>query len=933
LAVVAGDWAESAKGGEDANALWTHIASSKARVRWQFRMMAQLEQPAWFQRLDCQWGARWVRCALQVNPYSYAVRHGRPSAGSEAEYNAQLVEALLAAGVELIAITDHYRVQESVSLVAAARDAGITTLLGFEASTSEGVHWLCIFSEDCDAGTIDRRIGQCGVEADDAAASPIGTLDSLELLRKCDEDWKAACIAAHATYDNGLLKHLSGQARIRVWASDAMVAAAIPGSPTTLPSPYREIVLNVDDQHRRDRRAAILNAGDVSSPADVTRPGATCRLKLSELSLDAVRQAFLDPQLRVRLDSDEEDEARPTVSAVHWDGGFLSGEIVQLADELTVLVGAPGAGKSTVIETLRAAFELEPASPRARADHQAIVAQVLKPQTTISVVVRYPTPTPTTYVVERTLPNPARVLRADTWELSGLGLNDLQPALQIYGQHEVAELAEDAARRTQLLESFVSPRPERDARIAELRDELSQLRQTILAESRGFDDVETQLSLLPGQEEKLQRYEEAGVAQKLELQTQFDREDRAIKLAESRLDEFERSLDAFAASLPLAAVADGNGEVAESPFLSTLQRLDLALEKVSVAATGPIAQMRGELAAARAQAADVFSAWKDRRAAGDAELRETKEALQDSAIDAESFRQLRARVDELKALRPTRREHEDALARARASRSELLAEHERLVAESVRDYERAAARVSGQLARMVQVTVESAPDHEGVEGLLRQHGGRLAEALELFRNDTNFSARDLAERLRQGKDALQQRWNLSDAQVDRLTQVGEAEVLQLEELEPCVYTRVDLNVSIGEDEVRWQSLESLSKGQKATAILLLLLLDSEAPLVVDQPEDDLDNRFIAERIVPAVRQKKAARQFVFSTHNANVPVLADAELIVGLTPGETTGGAERARVRPEDRGSIDAPTVKHLVEERLEGGRKAFLERRRKYGL
>ena len=54
-------------------------------------------------------------------------------------------------------------------------------------------------------------------------------------------------------------------------------------------------------------------------------------------------------------------------------------------------------------------------------------------------------------------------------------------------------------------------------------------------------------------------------------------------------------------------------------------------------------------------------------------------------------------------------------------------------------------------------------------------------------------------------------------------------------------------------------------------MLLLLLLESEAPLVVDQPEDDLDNRFITEGVVPIMRQEKRRRQFVFSTHNANIP--------------------------------------------------------------
>ena len=72
-------------------------------------------------------------------------------------------------------------------------------------------------------------------------------------------------------------------------------------------------------------------------------------------------------------------------------------------------------------------------------------------------------------------------------------------------------------------------------------------------------------------------------------------------------------------------------------------------------------------------------------------------------------------------------------------------------------------------------------------------------------------------------------------------------------------------------------------------MLLLLLLESDAPLIIDQPEDDLDNRFITEGVVPKMREEKRRRQFVFSTHNANIPVLGDAELIVGLA---ATGGGD-----------------------------------------
>ena len=99
-----------------------------------------------------------------------------------------------------------------------------------------------------------------------------------------------------------------------------------------------------------------------------------------------------------------------------------------------------------------------------------------------------------------------------------------------------------------------------------------------------------------------------------------------------------------------------------------------------------------------------------------------------------------------------------------------------------------------------------------------------------------------------------------------------------------------------------------------------------------KPEDDLDNRFITEGVVPKIREEKCRQQFVFATHNANIPVLGDAELILGLAAsGEGKEG--RAKIATEHMGSIDSKPVRELVEEILEGGKDAFEMRRSKYGF
>jgi len=153
----------------------------------------------------------------------------------------------------------------------------------------------------------------------------------------------------------------------------------------------------------------------------------------------------------------------------------------------------------------------------------------------------------------------------------------------------------------------------------------------------------------------------------------------------------------------------------------------------------------------------------------------------------------------------------------------------------------------------------------------------------------------------------------------------------MEEIEFPISTDLQLNVS-SKDSPTWRSLDNLSTGQKATALLLLLMHRGDSPLVIDQPEDDLDNRFIYEDIVPRLRATKGKRQVIVSTHNANIPVLGDADQIVSLA-AEDDGGGVAGRIIEDGLGSIDHPPVRAMVEELLEGGREAFNTRRYLYGF
>jgi len=126
--------------------------------------------------------------------------------------------------------------------------------------------------------------------------------------------------------------------------------------------------------------------------------------------------------------------------------------------------------------------------------------------------------------------------------------------------------------------------------------------------------------------------------------------------------------------------------------------------------------------------------------------------------------------------------------------------------------------------------------------------------------------------------------------------------------------------------------EKASPGQQASALLRLLLRQAIGTLIIDQPEDDLDNRVMME-IVRLIRRSKTTRQLIFSTHNPNLVVNGDADkvMVMRATVPEDRAGPTAARIRAEVDGAIETPAVRHEITRIMEGGMEAFALRSRKY--
>ena len=874
-------------------------------------------------------GARFYRCALQVNPFAYHGRHAKQTAfQTEADYNAAIVEACRTNNIEAIAVTDHFRVSDSLGLINAARAAGIFVFGGFEASSNDGIHFLCLYDPDKDS--LERMSGELGVRNNNTL-SPNGNKNCLELM-ECVREQGGITVAAHVASDSGLLATLEGQPRMNAWKSPDLYACALPGPVGEAPQNVRGILGNKDAAHRRERPVAVINASDVNSAEALAELRSSCFIKMSALSVEGLRQAFLDPGSRIRLHSDQAPEPHAEFIAMAWEGGFLEGTRLHFNGNLNVLIGGRGTGKSTIIESLRYVLAIDPIGEEANKAHQGVLKHVLMSGTKVSLLVRSHHPAKHDYTIERTVPNPP-VVKDENGDILNLAPREVAPGVEVFGQHEISELTKSREKLTLLLERFVERDPNAGAQKAKLRLDLERSRGRIADVQRELKLIEERLALLPSLEETQKRFQDAGLEERLKEKSLLVREERILATIKERLTPIETVRQESAGLLPIDTAFLSAKALEGLPNSAMLIEGAAILDRVTAELQKIAGKIERTLTSADADVSALRARWDERKQAAEATYQALLRELQKSKIDGEEFILLRRQIEELRPLREKKESLTRDLATYQANRRNLLDEWNNLQAAEYRALAKAAKRVSKKLADRVRAMVTMGGNREPLEKLLRDEiGGNLAALLDRLRSRDSLSLLDLAQRCREGKDSLISNYGLPSAAAERIAQAAPDVFMRLEELELPATTKIELNTSSEGEPETWQTIEALSTGQKATAVLLLLLLESEAPLVVDQPEDDLDNRFITEGVVPTMKNEKRKRQFVFSTHNANIPVLGDAELIIGLSTriqdGNVQGWSDERHM-----GSIDMQPVREMVEEILEGGKTAFEMRRQKYGF
>ena len=909
-------------------------------------------------------GARWWKCDFHSHtPASNDYGKGPDQESLRDISPRQWLLNYMQVGVDCVVVTDHNSgawindLKAELEELEAERPEEYRPLYvfpGVEISVHGGVHLLAILDRDKKTSDIDSLLGAVGFPSDaKGSSSQVTTKSFLEVVQAITAVGGLA-IPAHVDRCNGLLR-LQGTTLGQILDCKNIFAIELIDTAFEKPQLYVEKGLHWTE---------ILGS-DAHHPSGVSGqqyPGSHYTwVKMGTPGLEGLRLALLDGALSVsRSDSDVEDpnaHSSLTLDSVEINRARYMGRSqsfnIGFNPWFNAIIGGRGTGKSTAVEFLRIALRRTEELPEVLQDEFKQYGQVymdredsglLTSDAAIRVIYRKDRDR---FLIQWNPSgnlDPIKIEKNGMWQHADGDIQQRFP-VRIYSQKQVFQLA----RMPHALLKIINDAP--DVGFQTWTEEWKKEESSFLslrARAReieaGLDEEQRLRGELDDVKRKLAIYEQSGHADVLKTYQLKKRQQRDVEVWEDDWTSTGEQLRGIAAGI----VPD---RLEENNFDST-EPSDIEFHRLSERIRERMNEIRKSLEALADHADEVVEAWRRDRndsawyknveEAIDA-YRKSRESLdKEDAGDLEdygSFVQRRQEIEQrLKVLDENKVQVGELRSQAKLRLDRLLAIRQELTA-SRRSF--LATVLQGNT--FVRIQVVPYGDRETVEGEFRRliqkedgsfgndigmpDGGGLLGALyesagaELFEQNlmkTKNYIKNIASGDENGTDLADQRF-----------------ANHVRKLPPEVFDRLDLwfpedslkvEYSAGGDGRQFRSIQEGSPGQKTAALLAFLLSYGDEPLILDQPEDDLDNHLIYDLIVTQLREVKRSRQVIVVTHNANIVVNGDAELVVALN-------ARGGETQKECDDCLQVPMVRETICEVMEGGRTAFEDRYRRIAL
>jgi ABC-type cobalamin/Fe3+-siderophores transport system ATPase subunit len=915
--------------------------------------------------IDWKWnGARWWKFDLHTHtPASEEYGKGADQAALKARTPKEWLLDYMRAGIDCVALTDHNtgawidRIKQALADLETENHADFRPIHLFpavEISVYGGIHLLAILGCEKSTSDIDSLLGAAGFTGTKGSSDAVTTKSFIEVVGAIVSAGGIA-IPAHVDEDNGLFKQTGTTLQQALECGDVF-AIELVNTFFQKPQPYINRNLSWTEVLGSDAHHPSGNPGQKFPGSRFTW------VKMGSPSIEGLQLALLDGSLSVLpsewTPGDPNEHAALALESIEIANARYMGRprpfAIRLNPWLNAIIGGRGTGKSTLIEFLRLALRRDEELPddlKPEFKKYGLVYEsredggLLTFDAAIRAIYRK---NGTRFQVQWNSNGSIDPIQEESGGIWNRAEGDIRQRfpVRMYSQKQIFQLAKTPLALLKVVDD--APEVEHhfwkeqwkaeEGRFLSLRAKAREI-------EAGFSEEPQLRGELDDVKRKLAIFEQAGHADVLKAFQRRRRQQQAV-------DVWETSWDSAGDRLRKVA-ADIVPDILEEKTFDANSAEDIQLREYSSNARDRMDAIRKTIADLALQADQVLTDWRTIKAKSSWELaassavhayqdlqeRLTKEGAGDPAAYGEFVQRRQTIEQRLKNLDDRKKQVAEFITQAATSLRQLL-ELRRKITESRKTFLDKILRDN----QYVHIQVIPYGARETVEyefrGLLQREGGGFEKDIGtpdgegllggIYRNgsgtvDIEQALADMKERVRQ----------IGLSQNDSSTVADQRFAKHVAKLQPESLDRLDLwfpedsldvQYSTSGDRKSFRPIQEGSPGQKTAAILAFLLSYGEEPLILDQPEDDLDNHLIYDLIVTQLREVKRRRQIIVVTHNANIVVNGDAELVVALVAWD-------GQTQIECAGSLQERIVRDTICSVMEGGRKAFEQRYRRIAL
>lgn len=851
-------------------------------------------------------GAKWIRADFHL--HTRADEKWFKYKGEVNTFVNNYVQKLKDENIGVGIITNHnkFNKDEYKAIRKKAKKENIYILPGVELNVKEGlngIHTLIVFEPETWLENGVDYINQFLTKTEPPNnndfkfhndCSNHNLLQTIDLLNKYEKPY--FIVLAHVSSDNGFFNELGGKqienlAKKDLFKENIIAFQAI-----------KNIHLN-KSKNWIDKLPALVEGSDPKSIEDIGK-GKQCFIKLSAYNFDAVKYALLDHKYRIANEIPKHENA--FIKSIKYETGKLADKTIFLNPAMNNLIGIRGGGKSSVLETLRYALDIE-----------------LKEETSEDFKYKNKIVTDTLGAGGKIIFEIEKNDKKYTFEKGTTGRAKCvnNPELKVtiksfyFGQKDLSKIGQNNVSNKEFVYRLIGELDkEQKIKTNEIVGKIRRIYTQILEVEKKtalIPDVKSRIAELKQSIEDIEKF---GLKEKLEKEINFNNDADKIKYIKSEVLNIINQYEEFSANqlkdfdYLKAHKSKENKEI----FVKLFSLLDkiLVIQKKSE-------QQISDLKVEFENIGKLEQTFNEFKAKLETEFREKQRESNISAKDIQNYQQFQSELNtkklqltELKKLIPKKdqlqKQFKDGLIELKSCwKAEFDVINNQI-------------NIVNSQQNKLKIEIKHKDDKEWL----------MKEFFKLTYD--KITQNNIQNTIKSYDDLIDLYFDYEKGTIPASNQEEKIKQQFYEKLPDFVTLRIPDTYQILYDK---KPLKEYSLGQRASALIVFLLSLPEIDIIlIDQPEDDLDSRTIYEEVISKLKDLKNKTQFIFATHNPNIPVLGDCEQVIVCEYDNNQGDADITKHKINlSFAGIDNKDIQKNIIKILEGGESAFEERKQKY--